>query len=80
MDNTKQFAFERGWENAKAKDQSSIKAEIMEVLNLTTDAAFMQRRRGGIEHRITEAKAIEDVFRKYDVTEIWGGYENANAK
>lgn len=75
MTNKKQFAFERGWENAKAKDQPAIRAEIMEALKLTTDVAFMQRRRGGINHRVTEAADIERVFKKYGVEEIWGGYE-----
>lgn len=79
MENQKQFAFERGWENAKAKDQPAIKAEIMKALNLTTEVAFMQRRRGVIEHRITEYKAIVGVFKRYGITDIWGGYEHENS-
>lgn len=56
---TKRFALERGRENARAKDQVSVRKEIMVTLSLTMEMAFMQRRRGGIEHRITEHEAIE---------------------
>lgn len=68
------FSFNKGWQNLRMKDQPKVRDEIKQVLRIKTDAAFMQRRRGGIEHRITEVEAIESVFIRYGVPpgEIWG--------
>ena len=44
----------------------------MDALGLTTKAAFYNRLNGDVEPKVSEAKAIEDIFNNYGITEIWG--------
>lgn len=44
----------------------------MTALGLNTRMAFLQRLNGNVEPRISEYKAIEEVFAKYGITDVWG--------
>ena len=44
----------------------------MDALGLTTKVAFYNRLNGDVEPKVSEAKAIEDIFNNYGITEIWG--------
>lgn len=67
-----QFSFMRGWSQVKNFQMPQVKAEILEALNLKTRVSWYQRLYGNIEPRITEVKAIEAVFAKYGIDEVWG--------
>lgn len=67
-----QFSFMRGWSQVKNFQMPQVKAEILEALNLKTRVSWYQRLYGNIEPRITEAKAIEAVFAKYGINDVWG--------
>ena len=49
-----------------------VKNEILAALGLKTRVSWYQRLYGNIEPRITEAKAIEAVFAKYGINDVWG--------
>lgn len=74
MENTKQFAFEKGWDNLKIKDVTAVRAEIMAYFGFTTIQAFQNRRSGDIEPRASDVIAIEAIFEKYGVpvNQVWG--------
>jgi len=74
----KEFGFERGWSQLKLKDYKTVKRKIMHALNLNNELSFRQRRSGVIEPKISEAKAIEEIFAEYGITDIWGSDEYAN--
>ena len=49
-----------------------VKAEIMSALGITTNVSWINRRSGKIEPKISEARAIEEIFAKRGITDVWG--------
>jgi len=72
MKGNKKYSFERAWEKRIA-DTAAIKAKIMAVCNITTDASWRQRRRGEVIPRADEKEAIEQIFAEYGITAVWDG-------
>ena len=66
------FSFKKAWSQVRQKDIEDVRNEIMAALALTTKPAFYNRLNGVVEPKVSEAKAIEDIFNKYGITEIWG--------
>lgn len=66
------FSFNKGWSQVKNGDIPRCREELMAALNVKTRAAFLNRMKGEVEPKISEAKAIEDVFAKYGIKEVWG--------
>lgn len=66
------FAFQLGWSQVRNKDMQSVRKELMEVLGVTTRAAFLARLKGDVEPKVSQAKAVEEVFAKYGVKNVWG--------
>lgn len=69
---SKEFSFNKGWSQVKNGDMSECRKKLMAALNVKTRAAFLNRLKGEVEPKISEAKAIEDVFAKYGIKEVWG--------
>lgn len=67
-----EFSFLRGWSQVKIFQMQQVKNEILAALGLKTRVSWYQRLYGNIEPRITEAKAIEAVFAKYGINDVWG--------
>lgn len=67
-----QFSFSKGWGQVKLNDSKQVKSEIMNALKINTRAGWGQRLRGEVEPRVSEAKAIEDIFKKRGITKVWG--------
>ena len=66
------FSFKKAWSQVRQKDIEDVRNEIMAALALTTKPAFYNRLNGDVEPKVSEAKANEDIFNKYGITEIWG--------
>ena len=66
------FAFQLGWSQVRNKDMKSVRKELMKVLGVTTRAAFLARLKGEVEPKVSQAKAVEEVFAKYGVKSVWG--------
>lgn len=67
-----QFSFKKGWSQVKQGDIKTARAALMSALGINTRNAFLDRMKGKIEPRVTEAKMIERVFAEFGITEIWG--------
>lgn len=67
-----QFSFQRGWSQVQLGDIEKCREELMTALGISTRVAFHHRLKGNVEPRVTEAKAIEDVFAKYNIVDVWG--------
>ncbi|MCD8286213.1 MAG: hypothetical protein LUD50_03185 [Clostridia bacterium] len=76
---TAQFSFEKGWMQVRNKDLQNCKRDLMQCLNITTNVGFRKRLKGEYEPRVSEYRAIEAVFSKYGVTDVWGRAEQANS-
>lgn len=68
----KEFSFERGWSQVKNGDAATVREKLMMALNLTTRAAFLNRKRGDVEPKFSEIKAIESIFAAYGIKDVWG--------
>ena len=67
-----EFSFQKGWSQIKQCDVREVRTKLMTALNVTTRMAFLDRLNGKVEPKITEHRAIEDIFNEYGITEIWG--------
>lgn len=75
MKKQNRFTFWNGWHSVPRSKQPELKAELMNALGLTSDIAFVYRRRGAVEPKVSEKEAIEAIFLKYGVpsSNAWGG-------
>lgn len=67
-----QFSFSRGWSQVRNGDIPACREKLMAALNVTTRAAFLVRMKGKVEPKVSEAKAVEDVFSEFGITDVWG--------
>ncbi|MEL7599718.1 MAG: hypothetical protein AAGU18_06420 [Proteiniphilum sp.] len=66
------YSFKRGYSQVKNKDLANVKREIMKALGITTRPSWAARLNGQVEPKVSEAAAIESVFAKYGIKEVWG--------
>lgn len=66
------FAFQLGWSQVKCGDLPKVRKELMKALGVKTRPAFLNRKNGVVEPKVSEAKAIEEIFAKYGVKNVWG--------
>lgn len=67
-----QFSFNKGWSQVKNGDISECRAKLMAALGINTRMAFLNRLKGEVEPKVSEAKAIEAVFADYGIKAVWG--------
>ena len=72
MKKKRSYSFMRGYRQLKVDQVKDFKMQIMEALNIKTRSAFQSRLKGNVEPRMTEAKAIEDIFKRFNITNLWG--------
>jgi hypothetical protein len=68
------YSFEKGWSQRRKCDESELRRKLSEAMNLKTKnrMSWWQHLRGLVEPKISEAKAIEEIFAEYGITEVWG--------
>lgn len=66
------YSFKKGYDQVQRKDVVNVRAEIMAALKITTRMAFYKRLHGEVEPKVSEVPAIEAVFIKYGIKNIWG--------
>lgn len=66
------YGFMRGLSQLRLCDIEPVKNEIMAALHIATNASYCRRRKGEIEPKISEARAIEEIFAKRGITDVWG--------
>lgn len=67
-----EFSFKLGFSQVKRKDVKEVRERIMQALGLTTRASWYARLNGSVEPKVSEARAIEEVFTKFGITKVWG--------
>ena len=68
----KKYPFKKGFDKVPGGSQPGVKAALMKVLNIKTRAAWLKRLKGEVEPTVSEFQAIEKVFRRHGITDIWG--------
>ena len=66
------FSFNKGWSQVKNGDIPECRNKLMSAFNIKTRAAFLNRLKGDVEPKVSEVKAIEDVFAEFGIKDIWG--------
>ena len=67
-----EYSFMRGYNQVQKKDLTNVKEEIMSALNIVSRNNWYFRLYGAIIPKVPDAKAIEAVFEKYGITDVWG--------
>lgn len=66
------FSFKKGWEQLPQSKAQEAKERIVKALGLRFQSSFYYRLYGRCEPKVSEARAIEEIFHSYGITEIWG--------
>jgi hypothetical protein len=53
-------------------DIKQVNKELWNALGIDNRVSFSQYKRGKIEPKASQAAAVEEVFKRYDITEVWG--------
>jgi hypothetical protein len=69
------LSFQRGFGQVRQMDADKVRDEIMSELGLTSRTSWFFRLNGTIEPKVSEAKAIEAIFKNYGITDVWGELE-----
>lgn len=72
MNKLSEFSFQKGWAQVKQGDVHIVRSKLMTVLGIKTRMAFLDRLNGKVEPRVSEYRAIEDIFETYGISHIWG--------
>jgi len=67
--------FWKGWQQLQLKNVTSARRELFEALGIHEDSrmSWQNYRNGKTEPSASRAAAIEGVFAKYGITDVWGG-------
>lgn len=67
----KSRGFLNGLKQLRMGDYKAAVREIKAALGINNRNSFYAYRDGKIEPKVTQAKAVEAVFNKYGITDIW---------
>jgi hypothetical protein len=68
----KNYSFKRGFNQVPIGKADTVKKEIMESLEIISKAAWERRLNGNVDPRVSEITAIEAVFAKHGIKQVWG--------
>jgi len=72
MSSKKHFkGFERGLSRLRIADFDQAREEIMAAIGINNRVSWFEYKTGRRELKIGQAKAVEEVFKKYGITDIW---------
>jgi len=66
------YAFLKGYNQVQRMHLVLVKKEIMEALGLRARTNWYLRLYGKVVPKVSEAKTIEEIFKKYGIIEVWG--------
>lgn len=64
--------FRNGLNQVRMGDYKTVVAELYRALGIKNRNSFYAYRDGAIELRVTQAEAVEGVFNRFGITDIWG--------
>ena len=67
-----QEGFNRGYEQLSVKDEQQARVELLDALGVSSRVSLASYRNGVIEPKASRAAAIEAIFAKYGITDVWG--------
>ncbi|MBQ3812859.1 MAG: hypothetical protein II841_04765 [Bacteroidales bacterium] len=68
-----QKSFRKGLRELRVKDVAPVKAQLLEILGVTSKQSFIRYADGKVANLdVEKARKIETLFALYGVTECWG--------
>lgn len=68
----KNFSFKKGFLQVPLGKVDEVKNDLMQSLNISSRAAWLRRLDGNVDPKASEIEAIEAVFHKHSIKNIWG--------
>lgn len=65
------FGFKTAFTKLPGDIQPVVKEKIMSALGVTTRDSWSRRMRGLTEPKVTEAAAVEQIFKEYGAVKVW---------
>lgn len=66
------YSFLNGYRRLTLEQEKECRTLLMKTLHITSRKAFRDRLYGRVEPRISEYRAIEEIFKRYQIVNIWG--------
>lgn len=67
-----QEGFNKGYKQLSLKDEPQARIELNAALGLNNRVSLWNYRNGTVEPKASQAAAIEAIFAKYGITDVWG--------
>lgn len=64
--------FALGYRQLRVMDVKNAKQDLWAALGINNRVSFAAYRDGSVEPKASQAAAVEAVFHKYGITDIWG--------
>lgn len=64
--------FKKGFNQLQLKDVQEATIELMQALGINNRVSWGAYKNGNIEPKASQALAVEKVFAKYGIKEVWG--------
>lgn len=65
-------SFKRGWLKVPKGNLAAVKSELMNLFEITSKSGWFAKLDGRTVLKRLEKDAIERIFQKYNITDIWG--------
>ena len=72
MKKLESYSFQKGWFQVRQADIAKVRAKIMTMFGISTRNAFYNRLNGEIVPNVDEFVELENIFREFGITDIWG--------
>jgi hypothetical protein len=66
------YSFQKGYKQVPVGKCAAVKGELMEALSITSRPGWTARLKGKVEPKVTEARAIEQIFARHGIKQVWG--------
>lgn len=66
------FSFKKGFRQVPIGKTKEVREAIMTALDIRGRMTWYNRLNGEIEPRVSEAQKIEEIFNRYNITDVWG--------
>ena len=77
MEVNNKYSFVRGYGQVQKRHLKVVKAELMKAFDILTETSWRNRRDGGADLSVRQKEAVEEIFAKKGITDVWGSLEEA---
>ena len=66
------FSFKKGYGQIQQKHLDEVRKDLMKALGVNNRVSLSRYKNGLTEPKLSQADAVEKVFSRYGITDIWG--------